>query len=123
MNAAMKQILDNAVVSDGVIHVFALAQLDEPGIAQLLDGSLEDVRKTPTKKSVFELPERLGQDTIRRRSRTNLVKEKNYTDRLTENVSQVSQPSHRNSSCHRRTDQDGEGSSPDRVEFAVLPMW
>ena len=48
-NSAMKQILDNAVVSEGVVDVFALANLDKPNIGLLSDEFLEEVRNMPLK--------------------------------------------------------------------------
>lgn len=81
-NTAMKQILDNAIVADGVVDVFALANLDRPNIALLSDEFLEDVRKMPTKNLAVELLERLLKDSIRGRGRSNVVQEKKYTDRL-----------------------------------------
>ena len=83
-NSAMKQILDNAIVAEGVIDVFALANLDKPNIALLSEEFLNDVRKMPMKNLAVELLERLLKDAIRGRCRTNVVQEKKYTDRLME---------------------------------------
>lgn len=81
-NSAMKQILDNAVVSEGVIDVFALANLDKPNIGLLSDEFLEDVRNMPLKNLAVELLEKLLRDEIRGRSSRNVIQEKKYTDRL-----------------------------------------
>src|SRR5664279_3467556 len=43
-NSIMKQILDNAVIAEGVADIFKLAGLDKPNIALLSDEFLEDVR-------------------------------------------------------------------------------
>ena len=83
-NTAMKQILDNAVVSDGVVDVFNLANLDKPNIGLLSDEFLEDVRNMPLKNLAVELLEKLLRDEIRGRSSRNVVQEKAYTDRLLE---------------------------------------
>lgn len=83
-NTAMKQILDNAVVSDGVVDVFALANLDKPNIGLLSDEFLEDVRNMPLKNLAVELLEKLLRDEIRGRTSRNVVQEKTYTDRLLE---------------------------------------
>ena len=85
-NSAMKQILDNAVVSDGVVDVFALAQLDKPNIGLLSDEFLEDVRNMPLQNLAVELLEKLLRDEIRGRSSRNVVQEKKYTDRLIETL-------------------------------------
>lgn len=85
-NSALKQILDNAIQSEGVNDIFALAGLDRPNIGLLSAEFLEDVRKTPLKNLAVELLERLLKDQIRSHSRTNLVQEKKYSDRLLETL-------------------------------------
>lgn len=85
-NSAMKQILDNAVVSEGVVDVFALANLDKPNIGLLSDEFLEDVRNMPLKNLAVELLEKLLRDEIRGRSARNIVQEKAYMDRLLETL-------------------------------------
>lgn len=81
-NSALKQILDNAVIAEGVSDVFKLAGLDRPNIGLLSEEFLEDVRKTPLKNLAVELLERLLKDEIRSNVRTNLVQEKKYSERL-----------------------------------------
>ena len=83
-NSAMKQILDNAVVTEGVVDVFALANLTKPNISLLSDEFLEDVRNMPLKNLAVELLEKLLKDEIRGRMSRNVVQEKAYTDRLLE---------------------------------------
>jgi type I restriction enzyme R subunit len=83
-NSALKQILDNAIVADGVTDIFALAGLQKPNLGLLSEEFLEDVRKTPLKNLALELLERLLRDEIRAHTRNNLVQEKKYTDRLLE---------------------------------------
>ena len=85
-NSALKQILDNAIQSEGVNDIFALAGLEKPNIGLLSDEFLEDVRKTPLKNLAVKLLERLLKDEIRSNSRTNLVQEKKYSDRLLETL-------------------------------------
>ena len=72
----MKQILDNAVISEGVIDVFKLANLDKPNIGLLSDEFLEDVRNMPLKNLAVELLEKLLKDEIRGRMSRNVVQEK-----------------------------------------------
>ena len=85
-NSAMKQILDNAVVTEGVVDVFELANLDRPNIGLLSDEFLEDVRNMPLKNLAVELLEKLLKDEIRGRMARNVVQEKAYTDRLIETL-------------------------------------
>ncbi|MCW0221150.1 MAG: DUF3387 domain-containing protein, partial [Prosthecobacter sp.] len=85
-NSALKQILDNAIQSEGVSDIFALAKLDKPNIGLLSPEFLDDVRKTPLRNLAVELLERLLKDEIRANSRTNIVQEKKYSDRLMETL-------------------------------------
>src|SRR5690606_34625258 len=54
-NSVLKQILDNAIVAEGVADVFALCGLDKPNIGLLSDEFLEDVRRMPYKNFAVEL--------------------------------------------------------------------
>ncbi|MEY4507321.1 MAG: hypothetical protein RL297_1899 [Pseudomonadota bacterium] len=85
-NSALKQILDNAIVADGVADIFALAGLDKPNIGLLSDEFLEDVRQMKTKNLAVELLEKLLRDEIKARARHNVVQEKKYGDRLLETL-------------------------------------
>ncbi len=80
--AALKQILDNAVVSEGVEDVFKLAGLDRPDIGVLSDAFLEEVRAYPMKNLAVELLQKLINDEVKARSRTNVVLEKKFSERL-----------------------------------------
>lgn len=81
-SSALKRILDNAVVAEGVDDVFALCGLDKPNIGLLSDEFLEEVREMPHKNLAIELLEKLLKDDIRSCTRTNVVQEKKFSDRL-----------------------------------------
>lgn len=81
-NAVLKQILDSAVVSDGVEDIFRLAGLDRPDIGLLSDAFLEEVRELPERSFAVELLQKLLNDEIKSRSRTNVVIERKFSDRL-----------------------------------------
>lgn len=66
-NSALKQILDNAIIADGVADVFALAGLDTPNIQVLSDEFLEDVRQMKSRHVAVELLEKLLRDAIKAR--------------------------------------------------------
>ncbi len=85
-NSALKQILDNAIVADGVADIFALAGLDKPNIGLLSDEFLEDVRQMESRNLAVELLEKLLRDGIKARARNNVVQEKKYGDRLLETL-------------------------------------
>ncbi len=85
-NTALRQILDNALVSEGITDVFALCGLDKPNIGLLSDEFLEDVRQLPYKNFAVELLEKLLKDDIKAKTRNNVVQEKKYADRLQETL-------------------------------------
>lgn len=85
-DSTLKQILDNAVVADGVADVFALCGLDKPNIGLLSDEFLEDVRQMPYRNLAVELLEKLLSDGIKAKTRNNLVQEKRFSDRLQETL-------------------------------------
>ncbi len=85
-NSALKTILDNAVIAEGVANVFALCGLDKPNIGLLSDAFLEDIRKLPHRNLAVELLEKLLRDNIKAKTRTNKVQEKKYSERLQETL-------------------------------------
>lgn len=62
--------------------IFKLAGLDRPDISILSDAFLEEVRQLPQKNFAVELLRKLLNDEVRSRSRTNVVLEKKFGDRL-----------------------------------------
>lgn len=85
-NSALKAILDNAVVSEGVADIFELAGVDKPNIGLLSEDFLEDVRNMPHKNLAMNLLEKLIRDSIKSRTKTNVVQQKKYGDRLEETL-------------------------------------
>jgi len=81
-NVVLKQILDNAVLSEGVEDIFKLAGLARPDIGILSDGFLEEVRNLPQRNFAVELLQKLLNDEIKSRCRTNVLLEKKFSDRL-----------------------------------------
>ena len=81
-----QRFLDNAVVTEGVVDVFALAKLNKPNIGLLSDEFREDVRNIPLRNLAVELLEKLLKDEIRGRMSLNVVQEKACTDRLIETL-------------------------------------
>jgi type I restriction enzyme R subunit len=85
-NSALKQIIDNAIVADGVADVFEMVGLDKPNIGLLSDEFLEDVRNMPQRNLAMELLEKLLRDEIKARMKTDVVSEKKYSDRILETL-------------------------------------
>lgn len=80
--AVLKQILDNAVVAEGVDDIFKLAGLEKPDISVLSEAFLEDVRQLPQHNVAVELLQKLLNSEIKSRSRTNVVLERQFSQRL-----------------------------------------
>jgi type I restriction enzyme, R subunit len=80
----LKQILDNAVVAEGVQDIFALAGLDRPDIGVLSDAFLAEVRQLPYRNFAVELLQKLLNDEIKARTRNNVVTERKFSERLQE---------------------------------------
>ncbi|MDX1487015.1 MAG: DUF3387 domain-containing protein, partial [Acidiferrobacterales bacterium] len=85
-NSALRRILDNSLVSEGVEDVFALAGLEKPNISLLDERFLEDVRHMEARNLAVELLEKLLKGEIKSRLRQNMVREKKYSERLLESI-------------------------------------
>ncbi|USD67709.1 type I restriction endonuclease subunit R [Vibrio sp. SCSIO 43136] len=81
-NSALKQILDNAVVAEGVDDIFKLVGLDKPNIGLLSEEFLEDVKNMKQKNLAVELLEKLLRDEVKARMKNDVVQEKKYSDRI-----------------------------------------
>lgn len=85
-NSALKQILDNAFIAEGVDDIFKLAGLDKPTIGLLENHFLEEVRNMKHRNFAVEMLEKLLRDEIRSHTRNNVIQEKKYSDRLRESL-------------------------------------
>jgi len=81
-NQILKQILDNAVVAEGVEDIFKLAGLERPDIGILSDAFLEEMRQLPQRNLAAELLQKLLSDEIKSRMRNNVVLERKFSERL-----------------------------------------
>jgi type I restriction enzyme R subunit len=81
-NKAIKQIIDNALISEGIEDIFSLVGLEKPNIGILSDEFLDDLANLKHKNLAIELLERLLNDQIKAHNRTNVVQEKKFSDRL-----------------------------------------
>ncbi|MEZ8056153.1 type I restriction endonuclease subunit R [Vibrio atlanticus] len=81
-NTALKQILNNAVVADGVDDIFTMVGLDKPNIGLLSEGFLEDVKNMKEKNLAVELLEKLLRDEVKARMKNDVIQEKKYSERI-----------------------------------------
>ena len=85
-NSALKQIIDNAVIADGVDDIFNLVGLDKPNIGLLSPEFMEDVANMKEKNLAVDLLERLLRDEVKARMKTDVVSEKKYSERIQETL-------------------------------------
>ena len=83
---AIKQLISKAVVSEGVIDIFAAAGLEKPDVSILSDEFLVEVRDLPHKNVAVELLEKLLNDEIRTHSRKNVVQGRSFAEMLERSI-------------------------------------
>ena len=82
VNYELRQLVSQAVVGEGVSDVFKLAGLETPDISILSDEFLSEVMKMPHKNLAVELLQRLIKDEVKSKFRTNVVKQRKFSDLL-----------------------------------------
>ena len=81
-NSALRQILNNAIVADGVDDIFKTVGLDKPNIGLLSEEFLEDVKHMKEKNLAVELLEKLLRDEVKARMKNDVVQEKKFSERI-----------------------------------------
>jgi type I restriction enzyme R subunit len=84
LETAIKQIIDKAIVSDGVIDVFDAAGIKKPDISILSDSFLEEIKGMEHKNIALETLKKLLNDEIKGRTQINLVRSKSFMEQLEE---------------------------------------
>jgi len=78
----LRQLLSQSLVSDGITDVFKVAGLQKPDISILSDQFLAEVSKIPQKNLAVELLQRLLKEDVQTRFKTNVVKQKRFSELL-----------------------------------------
>lgn len=86
LDSAIKQIVSEAVASEGVIDIFASAGLKKPDISILSDEFLEEVRHMPQRNLALETLKKLLNDEIKARSRRYLVQSRSFAEMLEQTI-------------------------------------
>lgn len=86
IETAIRQIINDAIVSKEVVDVFDAAGLAKPTIEILNDEFLEQIKNLPRKNLALELLKRLLNEEIKIRSNTNLVQSRKFSEMLAESV-------------------------------------
>ncbi|MFA5903607.1 MAG: PDDEXK nuclease domain-containing protein [Desulfobacula sp.] len=86
IETAIRQIVNDAIISREVIDVFDAAGIRKPDISILSDEFLAEVQGMPRKNLALELLKRLLTDEIRNRAKTNLVQGRKFSEMLADAV-------------------------------------
>jgi type I restriction enzyme R subunit len=86
----LRQLVSQAVVGDGVSDIFKLAGLHSPDISILSDHFLKEVMKMPQKNLAVELLQRLIKDEVKSKFKTNVVKQRKFSDLLEKSLGRYS---------------------------------
>lgn len=82
VETAIKQIVDEALSSDGVIDIFEAAGIKAPSVSILSDEFLLEVKNMQQKNLAFELLKKLLSDEVKVRKTKNLAQAKKFSEML-----------------------------------------
>ncbi len=82
LETAIRQIIDEAIVADGVVDIFDAAGIKKPDISILSEEFLEEVRTMKHRHLALELLKKLLGDEIKTRSKSNAVQSRKLSERL-----------------------------------------
>lgn len=82
IETAIRQIVDKAVVSDGIVDVFDAAGIKKPDISILSDEFLAEIQGMERKNIAMELLKKILNDEIRSRIRKNFIQSKKMSEML-----------------------------------------
>ena len=82
VETAIRQIVDKAVVVDGVIDIFDAAGIRKPDISILSDDFLEEIQGMKRKNLALELLKKLLNDELKTRTRKNLAQGRKFSEML-----------------------------------------
>jgi type I restriction enzyme, R subunit len=82
INARMKQMVSNSIVSEEVIDIFTPTGLKQPDLSIMSDEFLEEVRNMKLKNLAVELLKRLIDGRIKLAARKNLVQSEKFSEKL-----------------------------------------
>lgn len=86
IETAIRQIINDAIISSEVVDVFDAAGIRKPDISILSDEFLSEVQRMERKNLALELLKRLLNDEIKTRSQYNLVQGRKFSEMLAQAV-------------------------------------
>lgn len=82
LDHAIRQVIAGAIAPEGVVGIFAAAGLEKPDISLLSEEFLAEVRDMPERNLAVELLQRLLNDEIKTRARSNIVQSRAFSEML-----------------------------------------
>lgn len=82
IESAIKQIVDKAVVAEGVVDIFNAAGIKKPDISILSDDFLEEIKGMERKNLAVELLKKILGDEIKTRTKKNLIMSRKLSEML-----------------------------------------
>jgi type I restriction enzyme R subunit len=86
IETAIRQIINDAIISEEVVDVFDAAGIKKPDISILSDEFLAEIQGMARRNLALELLKRLLNDEIKTRGRTNLVQGRKFSEMLADAV-------------------------------------
>jgi len=86
LDSAIGQLVSKAVITEGVVDIFAAAGLKHPDISVLSDEFLNEVRDLPKHHLALEVLEKLLSDQIKARAQRNVVQARSFQKMLEEAI-------------------------------------
>lgn len=86
IETAIRQIIDRAVVAEGVVDIFAAAGIQKPDLSILSDEFLSEVKGMKHRNLAMELLKKIINDEIRMRLRRNLIQGKKLSEMLEKTI-------------------------------------
>ena len=86
IESAIRQVVDQALVSDAVINIFDEAGIKDPDISIISNEFIEEVRGMEHKNLAIELLQKLLNDEVRSRRKVNLVQSRKLAEMLEDSL-------------------------------------
>lgn len=86
IDTAIRQIMDEAVVSEGIVDVFDAAGIKKPDLSILSDEFMEEIKGMKHQNLAIELLKKLLNDEIKVRSRKMMMQSKKFSEMLTDAI-------------------------------------
>lgn len=86
IDTAIRQIVDKAIVAEGVVDIFAAAGIEKPDLSVLSDEFLAEVQGMKHRNVAMELLKKVINDEVRLRLRRNIITGKKLSDMLDKTI-------------------------------------